>query len=368
MEIIIAHNHSDLHGELYMSGHQQKFRQRVQTNTLNETIDFVIPWVDGSDSAWSEKMKQWLPAGFSPKECCHRDWGLLRYWFRAVEKFAPWVNRIHFVTDGQRPDWLDISHPKLNPVDHKDFIPSEWLPCFSSHPIELNMHRIGGLSEHFVYFNDDTFLLRPVSPELFFKDGIPGLVAALESRTPYNNGIHCYINNTITLSSNFDIPKRVMANKGVWLNPLRNGIGTVIRNCLYLKYFEFTNLAHNNHLPTPYRKSLLEEVWNSEPGLLSNVSSHRFRQDDDVNQWLFHNWALMKGEFFPVREKQLGRFHMISGIDGAIKASEDIKHQKCRMICVNDDILNRDEFESIRSSMEDAFKKLLPEKSSFERY
>ena len=81
-----------------------------------------------------------------------RDYGFLKYWFRGVEKFAPWVRRIHFVTCGQKPDWLDESNPKLNLVNHEDYIPREFLPCFNSSVLECHLHRIPGLAEHFVYF------------------------------------------------------------------------------------------------------------------------------------------------------------------------------------------------------------------------
>ena len=66
-------------------------------------IDFVIPWVNGSDPVWlAEKAKYNYLAENS--ECennsaeRYRDWGLMKYWFRGVEKFTPWVNKIHFVT------------------------------------------------------------------------------------------------------------------------------------------------------------------------------------------------------------------------------------------------------------------------------
>lgn len=58
-------------------------------------------------------------------------------------------------------------------MKHEDFLPPEVLPTFSSHAIEMNLHRIPGLTEHFVYFNDDTFLIRPVSETAFFRDGLP---------------------------------------------------------------------------------------------------------------------------------------------------------------------------------------------------
>ena len=84
----------------------------------------------------------------------YRDWEILKYLFRSIENFAPWVNNVYFVTCGHLPAWLNTECPKLQIVSHKDFIPEKYLPTFNSHSIEWNFHRIKNLSEHFVYFND----------------------------------------------------------------------------------------------------------------------------------------------------------------------------------------------------------------------
>ena len=92
-------------------------------------IDFVITWVDDSDPKWRKEFEY-----YSAKEsrcintdtCRYRDWDTLRYWFRGVEKFAPWVNKIYFVTYGHLPEWLKTDNPKLVIVNHEDFIPAEY--------------------------------------------------------------------------------------------------------------------------------------------------------------------------------------------------------------------------------------------------
>lgn len=84
-----------------------------------------------------------------------------------MERFAPWVRRIHFITWGHLPAWLDTAHPKLHVVNHAEYMPAEYLPTFNSNTIELNIARIEGLAERFVLFNDDTFLLRDTPPEYF---------------------------------------------------------------------------------------------------------------------------------------------------------------------------------------------------------
>ena len=84
-----------------------------------EPIDFVITWVDGTDPAWRAEKQHYSPDAVSDdQEVRYRDWELLRYWFRGVEKFAPWVRTIHFVTWGHLPDLLNVENPKLHIVNH----------------------------------------------------------------------------------------------------------------------------------------------------------------------------------------------------------------------------------------------------------
>ena len=132
-------------------------------------IDFVITWVDGNDPAWKRQRNLAAQASEQIQKTDnrkerYRDWDNLQYWFRGVEQFAPWVRKVHFVTWGHIPDWLNIAHPKLNIVRHDEFIPKDFLPTFNSHTIEWNFHRIQGLSDNFVYFNDDMLLLNTVKP------------------------------------------------------------------------------------------------------------------------------------------------------------------------------------------------------------
>ena len=129
-------------------------------------IDFVLTWVDNTDPIWQEQFnfyKSKTPNANKSNAADvsrFRDWGLLKYWFRSIEMYTPWVRKIFFVTCGQHPSWLNTDNQRLVLVDHKDYIPKQYLPCFSSRPIELNFHRINDLSEYFIYFNDDEFVLK----------------------------------------------------------------------------------------------------------------------------------------------------------------------------------------------------------------
>ena len=186
-------------------------------------IDFIIYWVDGSDVDWQKKKALYKGSDYQNNAARFRDWGILRYWFRAVEEYAPWVNRVFFVADSQRPKWLNFNHPKLVYIDHQDFIPHEFLPTFQANTIELNFHRIKGLSEHFVVFNDDMYINAPISPEYYFKGGLPCdapyehlfVACGYDRVDKWGINIMDYVNTQI-INANFKRPEVTRQNKKGW--------------------------------------------------------------------------------------------------------------------------------------------------------
>ncbi|MBW8483163.1 stealth conserved region 3 domain-containing protein [Actinomadura parmotrematis] len=139
-------------------------------------IDAVYTWVDGDDPAWrARRDAAFRDLGRPPVEAAGSDARFrsrdeLRYSLRSLEMFAPWLRTIHIVTDRQTPPWLDTADPRIRIVDHRDIFGDRGrLPTFNSHAIESQLHHIDGLSEHFLYFNDDVFLGAPVTPQHFFR-------------------------------------------------------------------------------------------------------------------------------------------------------------------------------------------------------
>lgn len=137
-------------------------------------IDVVYTWVDGDDPIWRARKINVLQAhGKTAPAASHaarfRSAGEIRHSIASVLTYAPWVNRIFVVTDGQRPTWLTSLSPKVTVVDHQNIFGDQaWLPCFAARGIESQLHHIEGLAEHYIYFNDDMFLGRTVSPRVFF--------------------------------------------------------------------------------------------------------------------------------------------------------------------------------------------------------
>ena len=286
----------------------------------------------------------------------------MHYWFRAVEKYAPWVRKIHFITCGQIPEWLNLEHPKLHFVRHEDYIPHQWLPTFSANPIELNMFRISGLSEKFVYFNDDTFLNAPVRPDDFFANGLPRTCAGLHpgplglAHPNMPECAHYDLNNIVTIVKNFDFGASFRANWPKWINP-RYSLFVLAKTILLLPYWRFTGF-HDWHAPNAFLKSTFIEVWDKEEKLLERASSQRFRSFFDVTQLLMKDWQIASGKFYPVNPKIAKSYRRI----GQFKAFvDDIKFHKHKLICLNDYAFY-EKVQEIRALYGEVF----PEKSSFE--
>ena len=331
-------------------------------------IDFVILWVDGNDPEWqSEKSKYDSNINDdSNLTCRYRDWGLLPFWFRGVEKFAPWVNKIHFVTWGHIPEFLNLNNPKLNIVEHTDFIPNEYLPTFSSHAIELNIHRIPELSEKFVYFNDDMFILRNMDEKSFFNGDIP---CTYGGEVPLifqgDTGIwqHAAVNGMGVINSHFNKKDQLKSFKKKYISSSyrwQDNIRTFVLGKLFPDNFSgFKNL----HAPASYLKKTYEEVWEAEKDLLNKTSSHKFRSADDVNQWLMLWWQIASGNFIPYNTDNLVCTVNETTLDFVCNA---IRKQSNDMICVNDGATEAG-FQHLSEELNSAFQTILPEKSSFEK-
>lgn len=326
-------------------------------------IDFVIAWVDGNDKEWQDERRQYQSGETQDNtEVRFRDWDNLEYWFRAVEKYAPWVNKIHFLTWGHLPKWLDVTNPKLSIVKHTDYIPKEYLPTFNSHTIELNMHRIPGLSEHFVYFNDDMFLTNTVKETDFFKNGLP--------RDSFALNVICYgsdtagyfnTNDMMVVNSHFNKVEQQKIYWKKWFS-YKNGMKNVLRTALLMSWRWFAGFYYG-HLPENYLKSTLEEVWQCEHDTLDRTCRSVFREDTNVNQWLFKYWQLAKGTFEPISWKRGKCYHIHDDVSEALAA---IEHKTYQMICLNDTKSTTD-WETKRDQIRESFQKVLPQKSSFEK-
>lgn len=327
---------------------------------VNEPIDFVLLWVDGDDPEWQKLFLKYKGADGDSRPLRFRDMGLLRYWFRGVEKFAPWVNKIYFVTCGQRPEWLNTAHPKLVCVTHDEYIPKEYLPTFSSHTIELNLHRISKLSQQFVYFNDDMFFTRETQSKDFFVKGLPCDQAIMEYTIPSEYPFFLVpVANASLLNRNFSKKEVMLRHFGKFFSHKYRL--EVLKN---IKHFTGKNIPgfHSTHLPNSFLRSTFDEVWAAEQELLDEVCRHRFRAYSDVNQWAIQGWQRCTGRISPQRYKgKCFYIWSVAELENAVKAITD---QKYKMLCLNDNLAEN--FEQAKAKLQSAFEQILPQKSAFE--
>lgn len=166
-------------------------------------IDLVYLWCDGNDAAWREKKLFWQKKYGNLDinaidDCRFIQHDELKFSLRSVEMYMPWINHIFIVTDGQVPAWLNTDNPKISIVDHREIMPADALPTFNSSAIETCLHNIPGLSEHFLFANDDTFVARPLEPEFFFTpDGRPYVFLQ-----PFNASHPCLYTKMVYRSQN----------------------------------------------------------------------------------------------------------------------------------------------------------------------
>lgn len=333
-----------------------------------DKIDFVITWVDGNDEKWKKEKEKYVSrTDNDSRDIRYRDWGLLKYWFRGVEKYADWVNKIYFITWGSIPEWLNTSNPKLEIINHKEYIPSKYLPTFSSHTIELNFHRINQLSEKFVYFNDDVFLLDYVKPEDFFKKNRPVDNCSLNVHCPKKSMIiqKICINDTSIINEHFDMKESIKNNFFKWFN-FKNG-KELLRTIVLYRCPRFPGF-YQPHISQAYLKSTFKEVWDKEKTVLERTCNNKFRAEEDVNQWLFREWQIASGNF-EVRNHNFGKTYYIDR-DGLIIIKDierSIKKQKYKVISINDGEMDINDLEKTILRLGNAFKSILNQKSSFEK-
>lgn len=231
---------------------------------LQEPVDIVYTWVDGDDPVWKHRMHSARddvdlnftePSALADSRFTSRD--ELRYSLRSLEYYASWARHIFIVTDNQVPEWLNTGHPQITVVDHRDiFTDPEVLPVFNSHAIESQLHHIPGLSDRYLYLNDDCFFLRPTEPELFYTGN--GLAKHFPSIVPID----------VDGWSPRDLPIISAAKQG--------------RDYLLEKYGR--TVTHRlQHTPYAQLRPLLEMMERNEPDMFAQVAASKFRAPDDFS-------------------------------------------------------------------------------------
>lgn len=283
----------------------------------DEPIDVIYTWVDSTDPEWRAERSKWadrqhieMQSWGNDERYVNRD--ELRYSLRSLCAYAPFVRNVYIVTAGHRPVWLDSDHSRIRVVSHAEIFPNaNDLPTFNSHAIEACLHRIPGLSENFLYFNDDVFLGGETSIDSYFTKA--GLIKSRFS------------------------PLQVAATE----KPGRSAIPTD-----WASYNAVRVIARDfglrfdrklSHVPIPMKRSLLQEIEKRYPEPVANTRSAKFRSASDLAlpSMFAHYYGIANGYAVEWDGERGECFYADTGRRDFRSQLETITQTKPSFVCLN---------------------------------
>lgn len=325
-------------------------------------VDIVYLWVDGSDPAWRVKRQaafdrltpeqQGEIAVFGNVEGRYRDSGELRYNLRALDRFFPEHGRVFLVTDRQIPSWLNADSG-VQVVDHRDLIPHASLPVFDSGHIESYLHHIDGLSERYVYLNDDVFFGRSTTvDDLFFDYG----VHVAWSDEPVVTDVPMQRESTAL--------ENACRSSAGWFRKVRQDVVHPAAAAALGYEHVFRTFAHS---PRAMTKSIAHEAERMAPELFALARSTVFRQWDrpTVVSDFIMRWAMATGQARVVDWK--GRY--VASGDGLSGDELDLLQKdfgELDFFCVNDTTDNAAATDPRLLKVQRTLEHLLPVPSRYE--
>ena len=292
-------------------------------------MDIVITYVNGNDPVWKTDYEKYTNVPVMQKR--FRDWGTLKYLMRGIQVHMPFIRNVYLVVShpSQVPEWADTDNLKI--VLHKDIIPQEYLPTFNCNPIEMHLHRIPGLDEQFLYFNDDMFPVGDCRPEDFFCEGRPVI------------GYYRHLFST-------NMYKKICRNSD-----------SLARKALGMRPSVF--FTRPQHICSPMLKSECDELYDKVKAEIRVTSACRTRTAGNLNQYLFLDYMNYKGL---VIHKKISNKHFSVSVASPQELKDFLLKPTRNLVCINDVHLSEKRYEALRGAVLDAFEAAFPEKSRFE--
>ena len=317
----------------------------------NFDVDLVYLWCDGAESGFATRKAYWQEKQGKKLEKNAVGSGRflqvdeLKYSLRSVEKHLPWIRHIFIVTDRQVPPWLKVEHPKITVVDHSEIIPAKYIPIFNSTAIESRLHKIPGLSEHFLFVNDDMFFNRSVDRHFFFPERGKIYIRFKELDARYKN-FTWY---------------RIIANA---FRLFEEDFGPVS------PFSEKTLEPHHN--VDAYLKSDYEACMTRYDKVVQEMLSHRFRENTDVQRTIVSLFSFKKNHGIlllgvPDQSKNtetLKSWYFDNRYNGVKDYYDALLRFKTALFCINDtEDSSQENRENVRKFLDNYF----PNKSQFEK-
>ena len=296
---------------------------------MEKTIDYVFPYVDCDDPSWIEEYNKYAPK----KKTVENRWAvdmsrfrandLLKYTFRSIEKNMPFIRKIHFIvmSESQIPSWLD--REKVHVVFHKDFIPEEYLPTFNSNTIESFLSNIPGISDRFIYGNDDLFITSKCEEKDFFSGNVPKYT--MEKRK--------YIPTAPGDGLRYD-DKKLITGK------------------------DDKTVYEVQHICMPYVMDTLKEVYEKYKDRIEK-SIGKFRERGQYNQWIYSIYQALNKKFI-----NKGIKHLSTEIRPSLRGKYLVDWSRFKAICLNDSYnTTQTDLKLVKEKLE----RMFPSPSKFEK-
>lgn len=324
----------------------------------NYPIDLVYLWCEDNPqrqklrNEWKKKLGIMTNANTNSLQATNKGRFVsndeLKYSLRSVEKYAPWINRIYIVTDNQIPKWLNLKHPKIKIVDHKEIMPESARPSFNASAIETSLANIPNLSEHFLFSNDDTMFGDKVEPGDFFKDGKP--IYILGVRLPFE--IDTGDNYGFILKNGYDLVETKFAGKR-----------------------KLRRKPHHNI--DPYTKTNILKVNSEFRDEINQTMHSKFRDNRNIQRIIYAYYAILTGNgyykvqtgerLYNLKSKLFGKFKPVSlyvSIHDIERLPKKLEKNNYKLFCTNDNEFTTD---CDRANYRRVMEQIFPYKSAFEK-
>ena len=292
---------------------------RAHVFSVREPVDVVYTWVDGSDPEWLMRKAAIQDDPVTRSEILHalatnesrfasRD--ELRYSLRSLDMYADWVRHVYLVTDDQVPSWLDTTNPRITVVSHRELFGERGrLPTFNSHAIESQLHRIPGLSEQYLYLNDDVFFGRPLSPSLFF----------------HGNGTAIFFLSGSKIGLGDPSPEDAPVMSAAKRN-----------RDLFLERYGLTISQKFQHTPHALRRSVMQDLEREFEKDFIRTSETPFRSHEDisVSSSLGHYYGYVTGRAIPGAIRYF--YADIARVDTPARLASLLRDRDYDVFCLND--------------------------------
>lgn len=303
-------------------------------NKLDKQVDLIITYVDGSDEEWKKSLVEWakkseettLDRALNPRR--YRDLGTLKYIFRGVAKYMPFVDRVNLIvsSESQVPRWINRENVRI--ILHKEFIPTDLLPTFNSCTIESFLWKLP-LHPYVIYANDDTFPLKPMNFETYFSQ--------VEGR--------CLPNIHFLFHSKY-------AENSIFRNQCRSGIDLTSKSA-NTEYPEAKLFKPQHTINAWLRDSMIELGARCESDLIEKAS--RFRCGTNVNQYIYAYWHYWNKTYID-KESDLSYMTFENGVPIIVSEIVNRNHD---ILCINDAMHLKGGFYSAKQYIQHAFREIL---------